>query len=298
MDELPRLLDSYDAGKRLSQQDIVEVLKKLRISKLERPDFVAKEGIKALSSGYVQSGEIYSVYEQVCLAALHIGDDDLAQSCIDVLEKKFGANKSSRLRRLLATKDEANGNFNAALEKYNVLLKENSVNLLAMKRKAAVYRQMGNYKAAIDQLNDIVKYYGSDIQTWNLFVDIYLETSNYEYAIFALEEMVLLSPLCVAYHTRLAECYYTVGGIFNLVKARKHYAISLNTQAPNLNKRALYGLITTCQCLVNELDKKHGEYAVSEEMLSFGREQLKEQITGNREGSLVNIVAKAIEKTK
>ena len=298
MDELPRLLDSYDAGKSLNKADIVEILKKLRISKLERPDFVAKEGSKVLSSGYVKGGEIYSVYEQVCIAALHVGNDELAQSCIDVLEKKFGANKSSRLRRLIATKDEANGNYNAALETYNILLKENSVNLLAMKRKASVYCQMGNYKSAIDQLNDIVKYYGSDTQTWNLFVEIYLETCNYEYAIFALEEMILLTPLCVAYHTRLAEIYYTIGGIFNLVKARKHYAISLNHQAPNLNKRALYGLITTCQRLVNELDKKHGEYAVSEEMLSFGKEQLIEQIKNNKEGSLATIVAKAIEKTK
>ena len=85
------------------------------------------------------------------------------------------------------------------------------------------------------------------MQTWGEMAELYIEVGDLHAGAFCLEELVLLNPMCVAYHTRLAECLYSQGTPESMLKARKHYSISLNTQSSNLNKRALYGLMATCR---------------------------------------------------
>jgi hypothetical protein len=73
-------------------------------------------------------------------------------------------------------------------------------------------------------------------------------------AAYCVEEVVLLSPVSAVYHTKLAEMYYSCGGggasaHTNLLKARKHYAMSLNIQSAKNNTRALYGLLATCSAI-------------------------------------------------
>ena len=38
-----------------------------------------------------------------------------------------------------------------------------------------------------------------------------------------------------------------------MIKARRHYTISLNQQAPKHNRRALYGLFYTCNSIIHYL---------------------------------------------
>lgn len=52
-----------------------------------------------------------------------------------------------------------------------------------------------------------------------------------------------------AFHNRLAECYYSIGGQENMLNARKHYTISLNNQDPKFNLRAVWGLLLSSRHL-------------------------------------------------
>jgi hypothetical protein len=75
------------------------------------------------------------------------------------------------------------------------------------------------------------------------------------------------------FHTRLAEAYYTqgkgyrpyvspmsmlrnfdhlLGGYDHLVLARKHYSSSLTMLAPEVNLRALYGLVYVCRAIASD----------------------------------------------
>jgi hypothetical protein len=46
------------------------------------------------------------------------------------------------------------------------------------------------------------------------------------------------------------------GGMEALVKARKHYSLSLANQTYKTNTRALYGMVMTCRALVRFPSKK------------------------------------------
>jgi hypothetical protein len=42
---------------------------------------------------------------------------------------------------------------------------------------------------------------------------------------------------------------HVIGGTENYLRARRHYTISLNRQGPQINLRALYGLMAACKKL-------------------------------------------------
>jgi ER membrane protein complex subunit 2 len=293
MDELENLLAAYDADPvkfSRNTEKTLDLLSRLRKSKLNRPDIVFKNGLPILKKGGMDKngGEWWNLMEQVCIAALEYGDFETSSSCITNLAKKFnnGEEESSRVGRLEGMLCESKGDYDNAMKKYDKLLEKNGANAMVLKRKAALYRGKGDFKNASKALNDVVKMYASDVQAWGEMAELYLEIGDYDSAAFALQELILLNPLCVAYHTRLAEVYYGYGDCDNLIKARKHYAISLNTQASNLNKRALYGLITTCNQLLEihlKITTKNNEKAITKELLDWAKEQLMEYITDNTE---------------
>jgi ER membrane protein complex subunit 2 len=284
MDELDNVLRLVDGGSTtLSTDDSMTLLTKLRKSRLNRPDVVYKYGTKLLDKGAVTSGEVWSLYEQVLIAALQLGDVATAKRYVKKLSARFdvGEERSSRVEKLRAMILEAETQSpTAALEKYDEILKLNPANLPVLKRKAALLRSHGKYPEAASAFGDIIQLFGSDVQTWGELAEMHLELGDLQSAAFCLEELVLLNPMCVAYHTRLAEVYYSQDTTETLLKARKHYTMSLNTQAANLNKRALYGLAATCERLVSVndwagLDGKH-ETAVCKQLLSWVVEQVSE----------------------
>ena len=100
------------------------------------------------------------------------------------------------------------------------------------------------------------------------------------------EETVLLNPVSALHHVRLADVYYSIGesiilnhlllqqclesrlthnsyctcllynhnsgGFGSLVRARKHYAISLQHQSAQHNLRAVYGILYTCRLILGD----------------------------------------------
>ena len=53
----------------------------------------------------------------------------------------------------------------------------------------------------------------------------------------------MLKPSSAVYHNRLADVYYSIGDEEHVRLARKHYTLSLNQQAPEINVRLLL-----CHC--------------------------------------------------
>ena len=76
---------------------------------------------------------VWSLYEQVYIAALEFGDIGLVDVCSEALNKRFP--DSVRVKRLLGMQYEFNKEYKKALDLYNNLLQSNPSNLLVLKRK-------------------------------------------------------------------------------------------------------------------------------------------------------------------
>lgn len=319
MDELEQLIVRSDSsssggsssgfslkGSGLSTDESLTMLKRLRTSRISRPDIVYRVGMKLLDGGYVKSGEIWSIFEQVLIASLQMGDLETARRYHSKLEIRFNSKngeESSRVKKLEAMILEAEAchfgdSAQQALDVFDDILKKNAANLPVLKRKASLLRTAGRQKEAITALHEIIKLYSGDLQVWGELAEMHIEAGDLEAGAFALEEMVLLNPLCVAYHTRLGECYFSLGSPEQLVNARKHFSVSLNHQAANLNKRALYGLAATCRRVLEiEEGKLPGgaqDHRVSERLLEWCGETMHDTASGVGVPEIVGVVAKIL----
>ena len=79
---------------------------------------------------------MFSHYENIFTAALDHGDLGLADKYLQLLIKKFP--NSNRVKRLMGLSFESQGDFAAALDIYDEILKDTPSNLLVMKRKVLV----------------------------------------------------------------------------------------------------------------------------------------------------------------
>ena len=225
----------------------LELLRVLRKSRVHRSDIVVRVGRVAVKGGGISVDERYILAEQIFIAALDTCEDSVADQCLETLVRAFPG--SSRVKRLLGMKLEAEQKYSEALKIYEDLLTENPLNLLVMKRKVCVYRDSGNDKKAIETLNDILKIFASDISSWQELAEIYLLLKDFRAAAFCYEELVLLDPQNPFNHSRLGDIYYTIGGAEGAFRARKHYTFSLNLLCPKLNPQALKGLEASCSVL-------------------------------------------------
>jgi ER membrane protein complex subunit 2 len=66
-------------------------------------------------------------------------------------------------------------------------------------------------KAAVEELHKAVSVFYGDFQLWLEMAEIYLSLCDYPAAAFCFEELILLQPNNHAFHTRLADTYYTLG---------------------------------------------------------------------------------------
>uniref|UniRef100_A0A7S3M0G9 ER membrane protein complex subunit 2 n=1 Tax=Spumella elongata TaxID=89044 RepID=A0A7S3M0G9_9STRA len=301
MESISNLIESYDAADgKSSITALKELLKELRRSKLRRPDIVFDNWMRVLNA---ESGsEVWNLYEQICIAALDNGDSNFANECITILLKKFP--NSSRVGRLVGMQNEQCGKYEAALEVYTDLLKKNPANLMVLKRKVCVFKAMGDTKRQIEELNALLTQFPSEAASWLELGEVFLSLSDNAAAAHCFEEAVLLNPVSAAYHSRLAEVYYTLGGFDNFVLARKHYAMSLQNQAAQHNLRALYGVLyatnsaaqaTTdaANLSVDAKKSREQELRVNTEMQRWAKEQLAE-LANPTTNSTLELVSRAV----
>ena len=219
---------------------------------------------------------VWTVYEQVLMASLDVGDLTFAKQCLAKLVKQFP--DSARVKRASGMVMEFSGKYEEALAIYDEVLESSPTNVVVLKRKACVSKAQGDLLSTVNALNSLLQINAGDISSWIEMGEIYVSLCDCEAAAFCFEEIILLQPNCAQYHSRLAEIYYTNGQFDSLLKARSHYSMALNLQTVGSgNTRALYGLILTCRKLKPMIeDEKEKEYAVTCELLAWATERLQE----------------------
>ncbi|GIY94024.1 ER membrane protein complex subunit 2 [Caerostris extrusa] len=182
--------------------------------------------------------EKWLVYEQVCLAALDCHRLDIAQECLEALDKQFPG--SLRVRKLRAMEFEALERYDDALKLYDSILQHDESNSVIYKRKVAVLKAQNKIGEAVKELTDYLKSkFMSDHEAWMELSDLYLMEQDYNKAAFCFEELILYNPHNHLYHQRYAEIQYTIGGLENMELARAYFAQSIKLNPRNM--RSLYG---------------------------------------------------------
>ncbi|XP_075486878.1 uncharacterized protein LOC142526400 [Primulina tabacum] len=231
-----------------------EYLCLLRKLKLRRSDKVLKHGVHILNDHKKRSAlgpEEWTLYEQVCIAAMDCHLLDLSKECIKVLKKKFPG--SRRVGRLEAMFLEAKGLWSEAEEAYRSLLEENQFDQVVHKRRVAMAKAQGNLSGAIELLNKYLEIFMADHEAWRELAEIYVSLQMYKQAAFCYEEVILAQPTVPLYHLAYADVLYTIGGLENLQAAKKYYAATIDLTGGK-NVRALFG-ICLCASAIGQLAK-------------------------------------------
>ncbi|KAG8196762.1 hypothetical protein JTE90_014495 [Oedothorax gibbosus] len=181
--------------------------------------------------------EKWLIYEQVCLAALDCHRLDIAQECLEALDKQFPG--SLRVRKLRAMELEALERYDDALTLYDSILQHDESNSVIYKRKVSVLKAQNKIPEAVKELTDYLKKFMSDHEAWMELSDLYLSEQDYNKAAFCYEELILYNPHNHLYHQRYAEIQYTIGGLENMEIARAYFAQSIKLNPHNM--RSLYG---------------------------------------------------------
>jgi len=221
----------------------IRTLESLRLGRLQHPDLALKCGVEVLSSfrGRRQLGnDLWAVYEQVLLAALHLDDHDWYQHCLKILQAQFP--KSIRVRRLAATIQEKKGEMQAAEQGYADILTDKPSDCATHKRLIAMLKAQKKIGEAVEECNAYLDTFQTDYDVWHELAELYLIESNYTKASFCYVELVLNNPQNLYVVLTYAELQYTLGEID---VARKYFCLAAHIDDTNL--RAMWGVIV---CLV------------------------------------------------
>nr|ACH63227.1 O-linked GlcNAc transferase-like protein [Rheum australe] len=222
-----------------------EYLSLVRKLKVRRSDYVLKHGLSILNDPKKRSAlgdEVWTLYEQVAVAAMDCNSLDVASDCMKLLRKKFP--ESKRVSRLEAMLFEARGRWEEAEKAYSSLLEDNSVDQVIHKRRVAIAKAQGDSLKAIELLNKYLEIFMADHEAWRELAEIYVSLQMYKQAAFCYEELILSQPTAPLYHLAYADVLYTMGGLENLQTAKKYYASTIDLTGGE-NTRALYGV---CLC--------------------------------------------------
>ena len=182
--------------------------------------------------------EIWVLLEQVCIASFDCNRLQLAERCLEALEKQFP--KSKRVMKLRGMLYEVQGRYDVASRIYDELLEADPANLQVRKRKIAMLKEQNKIEETIAQLNEYLGDFLGDQEAWMELCELYIRQQEFSKAAFCMEELILSHPHNHLYHQRYAEIHYTIGHQENMQRAKKYFAQALKLD-PN-NVRALYGL--------------------------------------------------------
>ncbi|ETI52067.1 hypothetical protein L917_04434 [Phytophthora nicotianae] len=272
----------------------VELLHYVRKEKLREPRAVASIGkLLVTKHSWGLGDELWGVYEQTFVAALDLHDDELAETCLKALQTKFPG--SSRVARLEGMQLEQRGEFAKALALYAELLEANPANALVLKRKIAVLKAQKKTAEVVTALNEFLKSFGTDQAAWTELGETYLSMGAYRYAAFCYEELVLLNPMDAISHSRLADIYSTIGGLDNLLTARKHYAHSIELNKKQ-NLRAYFSLVTCTKAIAAQRGYRadQDDDGINERLQKFALDHIQDFYTAHSSPDLAEIALTAV----
>lgn len=134
----------------------------------------------------------------------------------------------------------------AATVVYQSILEKDPTDMLTLKRQISIAKTQGLRDQTIRLLTEYLHLFGSDFEAWLELASIYLENCMYTSAVFCFEELITLQPQNYHLYVRYGEVLSTIGGLDNLITARKQFTFSLELSKVN-NLRAWWGIVSTTQ---------------------------------------------------
>ncbi|CAN7107834.1 unnamed protein product [Brassica rapa subsp. narinosa] len=276
-----------------------EYLYLVRKLKVRRSEIVLKHGLSILNDSGKRSAlgpDEWILYEQVAMAAMDCQSLAVAQNCIKVLQKKFP--ESKRVGKLEALLIEAKGMWEEAEKAYSILLEDNPLDQVIHKRKVAMAKAQGKPSLAIEHLNKYLEVFMADHDAWRELAEIYVSLQMYKQAAFCYEELILSQPTLPLYHLAYADVLYTIGGLENLIAARKYYAATIDLTGGKCT-RALLG-ICLCGSAISQLSRgrnKEDKDMAAQELESLAATALEKEYKQKSPAKL-NLLSSALRSLK
>ncbi|TFK75701.1 tetratricopeptide repeat domain 35 [Pluteus cervinus] len=197
----------------MSLASALETLATYRASNTRASQDVLEKGSLILKSGAASNlgDDSWAFLEQLALAALDVGQIDIADQCLQKLTEKFPG--SPRVEILRGIRMEATEAPQTVLHYYNELLDANSANAAAWKRRISVTRRMGRVEKTIDDLSQFLDTFYTDLEGWLELADIYSSCNQYTSALQALSHALLLAPQNPFTALQFAETAYSAGDL-------------------------------------------------------------------------------------
>ncbi|EST05385.1 Tetratricopeptide TPR2 [Kalmanozyma brasiliensis GHG001] len=173
---------------------------------------ITKRGLSSVSNE-----DLWSILEQVAIAAIELARFDLAELCISRLTSRFP--NSQRVTALQGMLLEGKGDAKAAIELYEDVLNNGETSLILSRRRVAAIKSLGDIKGTVEALNLHLDTFYNDPEAWQELAEVYANQGMYAQSTFALEEVLLQVPQNSFFHLKYAETLYTNGEIAKAYKA-------------------------------------------------------------------------------
>ena len=226
------------------------------LQKIERSDLVCKHG-KAIID-YCSSNEpsqvatflssfislplatvhknIWSVYEDVCFAAMDAHLPDVRNWCLQQLEAKYP--RSMRALRLRGQVYESAEQWNDALAMYKQVLAKDPADMFVWRRHIAVLRASQQLEKALQELQNFCARFPEDLESVEELYLMCTHAGDHTAAQHAAETLVLTRPEDARYSVLLANSLYAQA---MYVEARHYYAQALELR--RTDRRAAMGIL-------------------------------------------------------
>jgi|EP00927_Polykrikos_kofoidii_P009758 tetratricopeptide (TPR) repeat protein len=226
----------------------VDLLQAMRTHKIHQPEIALLHGGRLLGTYQRQLGtEVWTVMEQVFLAASELGATEWREYCLKRLTKKFPS--SMRVERLKGLNAESSEDWDSATQVYQQILKDKPEDTIVKKRLIAIHKQQGNITDAISEINSYLDTFCLDAEMWHELGELYMDVGSLSRAVFCFEELLLSNPRSMYHILTYAELLYSTG---DYELSRKYF--SLSTYLDGNCLRGLWGMYA-CNLMLAEKEK-------------------------------------------
>jgi len=250
--EPPPIRDLLDGAIRGDITKQTSILESLRLARLQHPDLALKCGTTVLSSRHGRracGNDLWAVYEQVAVAALHLDREDWYEHCYKCLSSQFP--KSMRVKRLEGMMFEKKKQWQQAEKLYSEILTEKPADTATRKRLIAILKGQRKIAEAVDECNAYLELFQTDQEVWHELGELYLAESCLTKAHFCFVELLLYNPRNMYSVITYAELQYSLG---DMEVARKYFCLAAHLDESNL--RALWGLLICLSALGAKREEK------------------------------------------
>ncbi|KIS69132.1 uncharacterized protein UMAG_10629 [Mycosarcoma maydis] len=165
----------------------------------------------------VSKEDLWSILEQVAIAAIEVARFDLAELCISRLSSRFA--NSQRVTSLQGMLLEGQAKSRDAIRLYESVLETEQTSLILSRRRIGAIKSTGDIKQTLHALNSHLDIFYNDPEAWQELAEVYATQSMYAQSAFALEELLLQVPQNGFFQLKYAETLYTAAELTKSYKA-------------------------------------------------------------------------------